>query len=90
MLSENNPLLKLRLKRKKIYIVEFYKKIIQSFYILYDLMLEKSSENILFECFSIFMGYFQLIIHSFDPIVSHIINISKNNFSFGLFGAIKI
>jgi hypothetical protein len=53
-------------------------------------MLEKSSENILFECFSIFMGYFQLIIHSFDPIVSHIINISKNNFSFGLFGAIKI
>ena len=77
MLPEKNPLLKLRIKQKKIYIVELYKKIVQAFYILFDLMLEKSPENILIECFSIFMGYFQLIIHSFDPIVSNKINNSK-------------
>ena len=69
MLSETNPLLKLRLKKKKIFIDELYKKISQSFFILFDLMLEKSSENFFVECFSIFMGYFQLIIHCFDPIV---------------------
>ena len=69
MLYENNPLLKLRLKKEKIFIVEFYKKITQSFFILFDLMLEKSSENFLVECFSILIGYFQLIIHCFDPIV---------------------
>jgi hypothetical protein len=77
MLSEKNPLLKLKIKQKKIYIVELYKKIVQAIYILFDLMLEKSSENILIEFFSIFMGYFQLIIHSFDPIVSNKINNSK-------------
>ena len=71
MLSEKNPLLNLRIKQKKIYLVELYKKIAQSFYILYDLMLEKSSENFLIESFSIFIGYYQLIIHSFDPIVSN-------------------
>jgi len=71
MLSEKNPLLKLRIKKKKMHIVELYKKIIEAFYILYDLMLENSSENILFEIFSIIIGYFQLIIHSFDPIVSN-------------------
>ena len=74
MLSEKNPLLKLKIKHKKIYIVELYNKIVQAIYILFDLMLEKSSENILIEFFSIFMGYFQLIIHSFDPIVSNKIN----------------
>ena len=77
MLSEKNPLLKLKIKQKKIYIVELYKKIVQAFYILFDLMLEKSPENILIECSSIFIGYFQLIIHSFDPIVSNKINNSK-------------
>ena len=71
MLSEKNPLLKLRIKKKKMHIVELYKKIIEAFYILYDLMLENSSENILSEIFSIIIGYFQLIIHSFDPIVSN-------------------
>ena len=71
MLSEKNPLLNLRIKQKKIYLVELYKKIAQSFYILYDLMLEKSSENFLIESFSIYIGYSQLIIHSFDPIVSN-------------------
>jgi hypothetical protein len=69
MLSEKNPLLKLRLKKKEIFIDELYKKIAQAFFILFDLMLEKSSENFLVECFSISIGYFQLIIHCFDPIV---------------------
>ena len=69
MLSENNPLLKLRLKKRKIFLVEFYKKISQAFFILFDLMLEKSSENFLIEFFCILIGYFQLIIHCFDPIV---------------------
>jgi hypothetical protein len=48
---------------------ELYKKIAQAFFILFDLMLEKTSENFLVECFSISIGYFQLIIHCFDPIV---------------------
>jgi len=74
MLSEKNPLLKLKIKQQKMHIVEIYKKIVESFYILYDLMLENSSENILFEIFSIIIGYLQLIIHSFDPIVSNKIN----------------
>ena len=69
MLSEKNPLLKLRIKKERILIVEFYKKISQAFFILFDLMLEKSSENFLIEFFSILIGYFQLIIHCFDQIV---------------------
>ena len=69
MLSEKNPLLKLKIKKEKKFIVEFYKKISQAFFILFDLMLEKSSENFLIEFFSILIGYFQLIIHCFDPIV---------------------
>jgi hypothetical protein len=69
MLSEKNPLLKLKIKKEKKFIFEFYKKISQAFFILFDLMLEKSSENFLVECFSISIGYFQLIIHCFDPIV---------------------
>lgn len=71
MLSEKNPLLKLRIKQKKTFLVDLYQKTSQAFYILFDLMLEKSSENFIFECFSISFGYFQLIIHSFDPIVSN-------------------
>ena len=74
MLSEKNPLLKLRLKARKIYIIELYKKITQAFFVLFDLMLEKSSGYFLIECFSILMGYFQLIMHSFNPIVRYKIN----------------
>ncbi len=74
MLSENGPLLKLRIKKKKLVIYKLYKKLAQTIYILYDLMLEKSSENLLIEYFSILMGYFQLIMHSFDPTVRNKIN----------------
>ena len=63
-------MLKLKIKKEKIFIFELYKKIIEAFYILFDLILEKPIENFWFELISIFIGYFQLIIHSFDRTVS--------------------
>lgn len=70
MLKEKNPLLKLKIKKEKIFLFELYKKIIEGIYTLFDLILEKPIENFWFELFNIFFGYFQLIIHSFDRTVS--------------------
>ena len=69
MIKEKNPLLKLKLEKKKSPILEFYNKNIESFYALYDLLLTNPIENFWYECLNIFLGYFQIIAYLFDSTV---------------------
>ena len=69
MIKEKNPLLKLKLEKKKSPILEFYNKNIESFYTLYDLLLTNPIENFWYEYLNIFLGYFQIIAYLFDSTV---------------------
>lgn len=70
MLSERNPLLTIELKKKKFIILKLIINVFESFYSLFDLLLENAIENIWFECFNILLGYFQIIIYIFEETVS--------------------
>ena len=70
MLKENNPLLNLRLEKKKTFIFNYYQIISESIYSLYELLLLDPIENFYFECFHIFFGYGQLIVFIIDSTVS--------------------
>ena len=70
MLNENNDLLKLKLKKKKLFILKFLKGISESFYLLFDSLLENPIENIWYEIFSILLGYCQLFLYIIDQTVS--------------------
>ena len=70
MIKEKNPLLKINLTKTKSNLFIFFNTYIQSFYALFDLILENSIENFWFECINILLGYFQLIAYIFDPTVS--------------------
>ena len=71
MLKENNPLLNLRLEKKKPFLFHYYQIISESIYSLYELILQDPIENFYFECFHIFFGYTQIIAYLFEPSVSN-------------------
>ena len=70
MIKEKNPLLEIKFKKKKSFIIELYKSIIISFYDLFELILKDPIESFWYECFNIIMSYMQLICFSFDSTVS--------------------
>ena len=90
MIKEKNPLLKIKLIKTKSSLFIFFSSYIESFYTLFDLILENPIENFWFECLNLLLGYFQLIAYIFDPTVSKSINSNYLIiYSFGQFG-IKI
>ena len=61
MLKDKNPLLKLNLIEKKFILTEISIKIFESFYKLFDIILEDPIENFWFEFLGIAMGYSQIL-----------------------------
>ena len=84
MIKEKNPLLELKLQKSVSPLMNFYIKNVESFYDLYDIILEAPFENIWFETIHILFGYCQLIAYLFDPTVINIFIIAA--FSFHQFG----
>ena len=90
MYNEKSPLLKIHLNSELSQLSKFYKDFIEGLYALFCLMLDDPIENFWYECISILLGYFQLLILIFDETVSLIsINLIEIIISFGQFG-IKI
>ena len=84
MIKELNFLLKLKLQKSVSPLMNLYKNNIESFYDLYDIILEAPFENIFFEIIHILFGYCQLMAYLFDGTVSSIFIIIP--FSFYQFG----
>ena len=70
MLKEKNPLLKLNLIEKKFILTEMCIKIFESFYKIFDIILEDPIENFWFEFLGIVFGYSQIIYYWIDRTVS--------------------
>jgi hypothetical protein len=70
MLKDKNPLLKLNLTEKKFILTEICIKIYESFYKLFDIILEDPIENFWFEFIGIVMGYSQILYYLIDRTVS--------------------
>ena len=84
MIKEKNPLLKLKLRKSVSPLMNLYNDNVESFFDLYDLILESPFENIWFETIHILLGYCQLMSYLFDGTVSSIFIIT--HFSFYQFG----
>ena len=84
MIKENNPLLNLKLQKSISPLMSLYNNNVESFYDLYDIILEAPFENIWFEIMHILFGYCQLMAYLFDATVSIIFIIIP--FSFHQFG----
>ena len=84
MINEKNPLLNLKLQKSISPLMSLYNNNVESFYDLYDIILEAPFENIWFETMHILFGYCQLIAYLFDATVSIIFIIIP--FSFHQFG----
>lgn len=72
MLNENEKLtlLNFQLNKKLSRIRSFYTDFIDSLYSLFCFMLDDPIENFWYECISILLGYFQLLIYIIDETVS--------------------
>ena len=84
MIKEKMPLLRLKLKKSISPLMNLYTNNAESFYDLFDVILESPFENIWFEIIHILFGYFQLMAYLFVPTVSSIFIITS--FSFHQFG----
>ena len=73
MLKENNPLLKLDIKVKKSFLFNIIIKVLESFYALFDLILEDPIENFWYEIVSIVLGYIQILYYLIDKTVSELL-----------------
>ena len=87
MIKEKNPLIDLKLSKKESNFNKLYKTSSETFYLLFDLILEDPIENIWFELINILSGYLQLLMYLLDPTVS--IYIIKLYYSFIQFGIIN-
>ena len=67
MIKEKNPLIDLKLSKKESNFNKLYKTSSETFYLLFDLILEDPIENIWFELINIFSGYLQLLMYLLDP-----------------------
>ena len=70
MIKDNNTLLKLKLKKKKLSIIAFYSSISESIYALFCFILDEPIENFWYECINISFGYIQIICYILDTTVS--------------------
>ena len=73
MINEKIPLLKIEINKKTSALENCYRNFIEGLYALFSFMLEDPIENFWYECISISLGYFQLLIYIIDETVSHII-----------------
>ena len=75
MLRENNPLLKLKLRKEKTMLTKILiDNIFQPLFELFDLILDDPIENFWFEVISLFICYIQIIMFIFNQTVRNIIN----------------
>ena len=75
MLRENNPLLKLKLRKEKTMLTKILiDNIFQPLFELFDLILDDPIENFWFEVISLFICYIQIIMFIFNVTVRNIIN----------------
>ena len=70
MIKEKSPLINIQLKEKTSKIIIFYKDFIEGIYALFCLLLDNPIENFWYECISMSLGYFQLLIYIIDETVS--------------------
>ena len=70
MLREKNPLLNIKITKKRSILIEYYNSFTESLYSLFDLILKDPIENFWLECFNILLGYCQLIAFIFDSTVN--------------------
>ena len=70
MIAEKSPLLKIKLNKKELFIIKFYRDFVEGLYALYCFMLDDPIENFWYEIISISLGYFQLLIYVIDESVS--------------------
>ena len=69
MLKENNPLLKLEIKKEKSFFRKILHNTLQSLYALFELILDDPIENFWFEITSLFICYIQIIMFIFNETV---------------------
>ena len=74
MFFDKNLLLNIQINKKVSSINKLYKDFTEGLYALICFMLDDPIENFWYECISISLGYFQLIIYIIDESVSPIIN----------------
>ena len=70
MIKEKSRLINIQLKEKTSKIIIFYKDFIEGIYALFCLLLDNPIENFWYECISMSLGYFQLLIYIIDETVS--------------------
>ena len=73
-MSVDNQELKIELKTKKSKVAVIYENVVDGIYRLFDKILEDPVENFFYECISIILGYFQLIIYIIDETVNYLYN----------------
>ena len=71
MLKEKNPLINIQINTKNSRITIFYKDFVEGLYGLFCLLLDDPIENLWYECISMSLGYFQLLIYLIDETVSY-------------------
>ena len=69
-MAEKNPLLIIQLNKNESKLSKFYKNFSEGLYALFCFMLDDIIENFWYECISISLGYFQILIYIVDETVS--------------------
>lgn len=69
MINEKNPLLNIKLNKEASKLTKIYKEFVEGLYGLFFLMLDDPIENFWYECISMSLGYFQLLIYIIDETV---------------------
>ena len=70
MIAEKSSLLKIKLNKKELLIIKFYRNFVEGLYALFCFMLDDPVENFWYESISISLGYFQILIYVIDESVS--------------------
>ena len=73
MINEKILLSNLHIEKEESVLTEIYKNFVEGLYELYCLMLENPFENFWYECISLSLGYFQLLIYIIDETVSKLV-----------------
>ena len=73
MINEKTLLSNLHIEKEESVLTELYKNFVEGLYELYCLMLDNPFENFWYECISVSLGYFQLLIYVIDETVSKLV-----------------
>ena len=72
MINEKKLLSNIPLESGESILIDFYKNFVEGLFELFCIMLDNPFENFWYECISISLGYFQLLIYIIDETVSKI------------------